>query len=224
MEAEVKLSQEESFVKRLFSWKYIVLLILIQGALVYAFLQMPSGSNPFSLIILVVIFYLSRKVSTDSKKVLSSSRQFVSFSVYLLITIILGMIIYFSTTKVDENRLNISGYIDYMIMHASKSLPIKVHEYMELYDIKKIDDYSVARDVRYTSYTREEVLSDYGNSETLYKKDLQEVELKTSCSVKELQEVLSLGLVMYITYYGKNSQRITQIRLDDESCKPYYKN
>ena len=208
--------------KKLFEWKYIIPLIVLQSGLVYIILMAPKDLSGTGLLLaFAVIFFISRKVSKDVDGNLISKRQYASFFTYLLVTIMIGVIISVSASTVDSKRDHLSKYIDAVVNQLQKQVPIRFNDYVELVKISKVNDHTLMKDVRYFSYTRNDVLADFGNSEAAFQKEILKAELQVSCPAKELRDVLELGLVTQITYYGKDNQSITQIQIDKNSCEPY---
>ena len=104
MQETIQLTQEKSFMKKLFEWKYIVPLIVLQSGLLYIILMAPGDISSFGILAFVVIFFISRKVSKDAEGKLISKRQYASFFTYLLVTIMIGVIISISASTVDSKR------------------------------------------------------------------------------------------------------------------------
>ena len=90
-----------SFTKKLLSWKYLLTLVLTQGVLLYTYMIASQNAKPsgLGLLILGVSYFISRRVSVDAQGEKVRSWQWVSFIIYMLITIVLGIGIFYITTR-----------------------------------------------------------------------------------------------------------------------------
>jgi hypothetical protein len=221
LEEKLATNEEKSFLKRLFNWKYLIILIILQALLVYLTIELSKmGHSGLGLLMLAVMYFLSRRLATNSEKVLSSSLQWASITLYAVIT---GLI-YTAFISYTMNQSSLSSplarTID-VVLKANANLPKQVSEELKMTRMSKINEHTVVMDMQYISYTKDEVLSaftdTYGSG---YKDQVEKDELQGTCP--GASNSLRLGLLLIVAYFGKDNQSIIQIELNDKKCKSYY--
>jgi hypothetical protein len=98
LKTTIKTPKNKNYTTALLDWRYLLLFVVIQGVMLYVYLRFAQGTNsPLGIVMLAVIYYISRKVSVDTEGVLKATRQWVAFALYLAITVALGVLLYVAT-------------------------------------------------------------------------------------------------------------------------------
>jgi hypothetical protein len=219
MEDKSAKNEEKSFLKRLFNWKYLVILIVILVPLIYLQFMGGEAFKGMSLIVIGIVFYLSKRLSKNDDKSISPSMQWASFFFYTVITALIYYAVISYSMKQSSDSSKVIYVMDTMLKGKNK-LPKKVTELFELFNVSKMNEHTIIQDVRYIDYTKAEVLNEYGGDIDLYKKEMTKAELQASCSIGK--DMFTLGIVVINTYFGKDNQSIIRVEVNDENCRPYY--
>ena len=222
MNADNITSTPTPFARKLFNWKYLLPLLLIQGVLLYVYFNFPQGTNPLGLMVLVVLYLISRRVSTNAKGEKVRSWQWISFIVYLLITAALGVGILYATAKPATSGFDVQKYVNTLVKTVSSKVPLSAGEEGIVFKVTKKDNHSFIYHVRNTEYTRMEMLQSYHNNLHALQEDMLKGELGLYCHNTSVRNPIRAGVIIYEQFYGKQDiQPIFQLRIDESACRTY---
>jgi hypothetical protein len=97
LKTTIKTPKNKNYTTALLDWRYLLPFVVIQGVMLYVYLRFTQGTNSLGIVMLAVIYYISRKVSVDTEGVRKATRQWVAFALYLAITVALGVLLYVAT-------------------------------------------------------------------------------------------------------------------------------
>lgn len=222
----VNLNQEKkSFWKHLFNWKYYIFPLFLGvfvGAGTYAFdsLGYSTADNKVPMLIWIGIIIQTKNFKAPfGKRLLMFFASSFSLVGFMGIIIAITIAVY-TAINTDSNKQR-KMYINSM-MQQNKNLPMMINNKEQILKYTSDNSHSVKLYVKFVKYTKKDILSEYKNVND-FENDMLNSELKASCSVKGVKNILASGLVNWIEYYGKNGELIGTIYLNDKRCKPYYK-
>jgi len=221
--------EKKSFWKHLFNWKYYIfplLLGIFVGAGTYAFqtLGLSNEDNKVPMLIWIGVLIQTVKFKAPlRKKILMFFASFLSLIFVMGITSGITVLVYTAINTSWTEQSNTKKEYIQRLLAANSKLPVMLNEGLQILKYTSIDSSSIKMHCKFTQYTKDEILSDYNNSND-FEEDMLDTELKTSCNSKSLKKMSAIGIVTKVVYYGKNNNLIGQIYLDDERCQPYYDN
>ncbi len=209
-------------IKKLFYGKYLLPLLIIQGVLLYFYFNFPKGTGSLGLVVLGVLYYFSRKVSINAEGEKVRSWQWIAFMVYLLLTVALGMGIFYTTSKSTKPSFDVTGYVNKVVKTVSGKVPLKAREGMIIFKVAKQDNHSFVYHMRHTVYTRTALLHIYQNDLPTLQKSIKAQALQIYCHNRAVRAPLQAGVVVHEKIYGRDdSQPIVEIEIDETSCHAY---
>lgn len=215
----VNLNQEKkSFWKHLFNWKYYIFPLLV-GFIVELY-YIRTNINLMSYIrITGTIMGILMAVQLDDKFL----KKLGMFFAGGFATNVIAVLAFFSLTfAYDSFGNNTSEMMVKKILEKNKNLPKMMNEEVEMLKFTSDNSHSVKTNVKFTKYTKNDILSDY-KSVNAFENDMLNSELKVSCPKKSVKKMLASGLTDWIVYYDKHNDLIGQIYLNTKKCQPYYK-
>lgn len=208
----------ESFLKRLFYWKYLIVVIILSILASYnintSIIEKVSGKFGF-ITIVAIVFAVNSK---NKRFLLFLSSLFlystIAFTIHLSITMIM------QNTNLFENKNNMK--IQKLLKLNYSKLPMAIDDETMLLKYTSDAENTIKLHIKFTKHTKEEILTDYQGSVSSFEADMLKGELESSC-IESMKNILSDEFINWIAYYDKYDNLVGQIYLNDERCKPYYK-
>jgi len=208
----------ESFLKRLFDWKYLIVVIILSILASYnintSIIEKVSGKFGF-ITIVAIVFAVNSK---NKRFLLFLSSLFlystIAFTIHLSITMIM------QNTNLFENKNNMK--IQKLLKLNHSKLPMAIDDETMLLKYTSDAENTIKLHIKFTKHTKEEILTDYQGSVSSFEADMLQGELESSC-IESMKNILSDEFINWIAYYDKYDNLVGQIYLNDERCMPYYK-
>lgn len=206
-----------SFWKYLFNWKYFILpIILLFNTLLNS--SIPDFDNyTLSLVGFTFLTAIIQTWNFKSSLIKKIPMFFISYLLFSMAFIMPAVILKGMTKVPDVKKQKI---ID-KLLSANKSLPKILSNEMELVKYTNPNPNTIVMHSKFVNFTKDDILKDYSNNISEFKKDIFNKEL--ICSRADIKTILSTGLDIKFEYKGKNSNVVLVVDLDNQMCKPYYK-
>jgi len=213
-------SNEISFIKHLFNWKYYAFLLGVGFLLLFSVMQTGYTTNKIGPILLIMAIIITSNYKANFwKKVLMFFASWILFGV-LGISIVFG-IESLGLTKSTNQDKNI--IINKMIKRANKDLPVMMDNEFKMLKMRFRHKDTISMYMQYVNYSKDKILLEYNNDISKLKNELLQNELKTSCNDNNIKQILSKNITMELVYVDKSNIEIANIFLTDKLCQPYYK-
>lgn len=212
-----------SFWKHAFNWKYYILPFIVALVIFKAYLD---GKNANEL--LVNFKVINTVIGIVAASLLKSRflKKVGMFFIVAIFSAIVMNITFFSLKEVFHTVKGESSERQEIInsfLKLNKKVPISIDDESQIIEVSSLDNKILTMYMKYTRYTKDEILAEYDNSISEYEKDILRIELSTSCNTEMIKKILLSGLQLNVEYIGKNNNIVGKISMTNELCKPYYK-
>lgn len=208
--------KEKSFFKFLFSWKFYILPVLIGAIIGYTIYQgadekilNQSRSVGFLLGLIMAGVYKANFVKKIAMFFLGGLFiNIILFSTYFIV----------ATSIITVFGESASLFISQKLKENS-TLPKQINKDLVLLKYESNEKNVISQYLKGTKFGKNEMLQQYNFSQSLLKKDFDEILLE-SCSL--YQDILSKGIVYNQVLLGKNNEVIVTSTMTDSKCKDFY--
>lgn len=214
-----------SFKKHLLNWKYYMVVVITSIILGFNYGMVGGGeffesdainamnSIAFFTSIFIVVKY---KNGTILKRI---GMFFASYFVTLLcfftfFGLLSGIISKFVGNSADK-------YITQMMKQNSK-LPVKVNDDILIFKYERGEENKLKQYLKFINHDKNQIMGMYQNNIQLIINDFEQEELKTSCPMENIKEMLESGLIFEMEYYDKYDNKVFSFSIDNEQCLPFY--
>lgn len=218
------LIKEITFAKHLLNWKYYIVVIIFSiafgihyGMVGEAFFETDAINGMNSIAFLTSVFIV---IKYKNGAILKRIGMF--FASYLVTGIFFAIIFAMVSTVIVKVAGNpIDTYIK-NIMSQNSQLPLKMSDDILIIKYERVGENRLKQYLKFINYDKNQIMSMYQNNMQEAINDFIQEELKTSCPMPNVNEVLESGLVFELEYRDKYDNPVLSFSIDHEKCLPFY--
>lgn len=217
------LMKEITFTMHLLNWKYYIVVIIFSIALGIHYGMAGGAFESGSINGMNSIAFLTSVFIVIKYKNGAILKRIGMFFASYLVTGIFFVIIFgvVSTIIIKVAGNPIDTYITKLLSTNSK-LPLKMSDDILIIKYERVGENRLKQYLKFINYDKNQIMSMYQNNMQEAINDFIQEELKTSCPMPNVNEVLESGLVFELEYRDKYDNPVLSFSIDHEKCLPFY--